>query len=93
MLMLFSLSYIITTWVEFAFRLSWLGPAEMKENINAHVHQAQSITLIGSSNVYMEPLLHASSYANYRLDKKKVCAGNMCMNGMILLSNGTAVIP
>ena len=43
----------------------------MKENINAHVHQAQSITLIGSSNVYMEPLLHASSYANYRLDKKK----------------------
>ena len=45
-------------------------------------------------NVHIEPLLHSSSYANYRLDKKNcICAGNsnktcrslaffMCMNGM-----------
>jgi len=29
-------------------RLSWLAPAEMKENNEAHVHREQSITLIGS---------------------------------------------
>ena len=77
-------------------RLSWLAPAEMKENNKAHVHREQSITLIGSHKssftiqtvpyltctwsltfVYMEPLLHLSSYAKYRLDKKNgICARN-----------------
>ena len=85
--------------------LSWLAPAEMKENTKAHVHREQSITLIGSHKssftiqtvpyltctwsltfVYMEPLLHLSSYAKYRLDKKKRYMRQKQQQNMLQLS-------